>query len=48
MAGVEIKITKQDGSTVYVTKAISEGTLADFNPVEYLTLNIRREMFPQV
>ena len=48
MAKVEIKITKEDGSTVYVTKDISEGTLEDFNSIEDLTLNIRREMFPQV
>ena len=48
MAKVEIKITKEDGSTVYVTKDIAEGTLEDFNSIEDLTLTIRREMFPQV
>ena len=48
MAKVEIKITKDDGSTVYVTKDIPEGTLEDFNSIEDLTLTIRREMFPQV
>lgn len=48
MAKVEIKITKDDGSTVYVSKDIAEGSLEDFNSIEDLTLNIRREMFPQV
>ena len=48
MAKVEIKITKEDGSTVSVTKDIAEGTLEDFNSIEDLTLTIRREMFPQV
>ena len=49
MAKITINITKDNGETVKVEKTLSETLgLDSFNAIEQFTLQIRREMFPNL
>jgi hypothetical protein len=49
MAKIIISITKDNGETTKVEKTIKESTALDsFDSIEEFTLQIRREMFPNL